>query len=213
MAEKWRRRNEFGGHALMGGGTLNIKIISQISGDKGVNVAGDTEGATRMAELTGNRKSGNFRSKPTQTQEYERDANIFIVHGHDTLARIELKDYLQNTLGFPAPVILAELPDCGRTIIEKFEEQADQADIVFVLLTPDDFNHENQARARQNVIFELGYFIGKMGRKSGRVILLSKGNLDIPSDLSGILRIDIGQGIRTAGEDIRKAVKKALETI
>ena len=113
----------------MGGGTLNIKIISQISGDKGVNVAGDTEGATRMAELTGNRKSGNFRSKPTQTQEYERDANIFIVHGHDTLARIELKDYLQNTLGFPAPVILAELPDCGRTIIEKFEEQADQADI------------------------------------------------------------------------------------
>ena len=46
----------------MGGGTLNIKIISQISGDKGVNVAGDTEGATRMAELTGNRKSGNFRS-------------------------------------------------------------------------------------------------------------------------------------------------------
>ena len=37
MAEKWRRRNEFGGHALMGGGTLNIKIISQISGDKGVN--------------------------------------------------------------------------------------------------------------------------------------------------------------------------------
>ena len=70
-----------------------------------------------MAELTGNRKSGNFRSKPTQTQEYERDANIFIVHGHDTLARIELKDYLQNTLGFPAPVILAELPDCGRTIV------------------------------------------------------------------------------------------------
>jgi len=166
-----------------------------------------------MAELTGNRNNGNFRSKPAQTQEYERDANIFIVHGHDTLARIELKDYLQNTLGFPAPVILAELPDCGRTIIEKFEEQADQADIVFVLLTPDDFNHVNQARARQNVIFELGYFIGKMGRKSGRVILLSKGNLDIPSDLSGILRIDIGQGIRTAGEDIRKAVKKALEAI
>lgn len=197
----------------MGGGTLDIKIISQISGDKGVNVAGDTEGVTRMAELPGNRNNGNFRSKPTQTQEYERDANIFIVHGHDTLARIELKDYLQNTLGFPAPVILAELPDCGRTIIEKFEEQADQADIVFVLLTPDDFNDENQARARQNVIFELGYFIGKMGRKSGRVILLSKGNLDIPSDLSGILRIDIGQGIRTAGEDIRKAVKIALEAI
>ena len=73
--------------------------------------------------------------------------------------------------------------------------------------------NNHQARARQNVIFELGYFIGKMGRKSGRVILLSKGNLDIPSDLSGILRIDIGQGIRTAGEDIRKAVKIALEAI
>lgn len=192
---------------------MNIKIISQISGDKGVNVAGNTEGVARMAALPGNKSNGNWRPNPIRTQEIKRDVNIFIVHGHDTVARIELKDYLQNTLGFPPPVILAELPDCGRTIIEKFEEQAEQADIVFVLLTPDDFNEENQARARQNVIFELGYFIGKMGRKSGRVILLSKGNLDIPSDLSGILRIDIGQGIRVAGEDIRKAVMKALEAI
>lgn len=56
----------------MGGGTLNIKIISQISGDKGVNVAGDTEGATRMAELTGNRKVVIF----VQNRHRRRNMNV-----------------------------------------------------------------------------------------------------------------------------------------
>lgn len=87
-----------------------------------------------------------------------------------------------------------------------FEEETEGVGLVFVLLTPDDFVDDTSARARQNVIFELGYFIGKLGRKSGRVIVLQKGEVDIPSDLSGILYIHIDNGIKEAGEKIRKAI-------
>ncbi len=136
---------------------------------------------------------------------------IFIVHGHDDLSRYKLKDYLQNTLHYPEPVILSDIASQGRTIIESFEEEAENAGLVFVLLTPDDLTDDCRPRARQNVIFELGYFMGKLGRKSGRIIVLLKGNVDIPSDLSGILYIHIDDGvddgIQAAGEKIRKAIE------
>lgn len=131
---------------------------------------------------------------------------IFIVHGHDELSKYTLKDYLQNTLHYPEPVILSEIAGQGRTIIESFEKESENAGIIFVLLTPDDFT-DDAYRARQNVIFELGYFMGKLGRKSGRIIVLLKGNVEIPSDLSGILYIHIDNGIQAAGEQIRKAVE------
>lgn len=135
------------------------------------------------------------------------DEKIFIVHGHDEVSKYELKNYLQNTLKLPEPVILSEVPGQGRTIMECFEEETEKAGIIFVLLTPDDFTDDHLARARQNVIFELGYFIGRLGRKSGRVIVLEKGDVEIPSDLSGILYIRIDHGIKAAGEDIRKAIE------
>ena len=133
----------------------------------------------------------------------------FIVHGHDTAAKLELKNYLQNVLGFPEPIILHEQPSVGRTIIEKFETYASHADLAFVLLTPDDKmasegeSNDERRRARQNVIFELGYCLGVFGRHSGRVFLLHKGSLDLPSDLSGVVYIDVSKGIAAAGDNIR----------
>jgi DNA-binding NarL/FixJ family response regulator len=134
----------------------------------------------------------------------------FIVHGHDEVMKLALKNYLQNTLHLPEPIILHEQPNLGRTIIEKFEDYASRIDLVFVLLTPDDLivaatkPDDEKRRARQNVIFELGYFLGMMGRSSGRVFLLYKGSLELPSDLSGIVYIDISSGVDAAGEKIRK---------
>lgn len=132
----------------------------------------------------------------------------FIVHGHDNEAKLELKDYLQNTLDLPEPIILHQQPNKGRTVIEKFEECSENIDVAFVLLTPDDIggisDGKQRERSRQNVIFELGVFVGKFGRKSGRVILLHRGDLEIPSDLAGIIYIDITDGIESAGEKIRK---------
>ena len=137
---------------------------------------------------------------------------VFIVHGHDEASKLSLKNYLQNTLMLPEPIILHEQPNQGRTIIEKFEDLSHSADLVFVLLTPDDpgasgaANDVDKRRARQNVIFELGYFLGQLGRRSGRVFLLYKGSLELPSDISGVIYINIDNGIEAAGEQIRREV-------
>jgi CheY-like chemotaxis protein len=136
----------------------------------------------------------------------------FIVHGHDQVLLGEMKDYLQNVLKWPAPIILREQPNCGKTIIEKFEEYAGIVDWVFVILSPDDSafdpkTNDERRRARQNVIFELGFFYGLLGRYEGRVIALKKGEVEIPSDIHGVIWIDASKGIRAAGEDIRKEVR------
>jgi len=131
----------------------------------------------------------------------------FITHGHDDALKLELKDYLQNTLQLSEPIILHQQPNRGRTVIEKFEECSGDIDVAFVLLTPDDIGGlsgaELKERARQNVIYELGVFVGRFGRRSGRVILLHKGTLELPSDLAGVSYIDVTNGIHAAGETIR----------
>ncbi|MFZ5876476.1 MAG: TIR domain-containing protein [Nitrospirota bacterium] len=140
----------------------------------------------------------------------------FIVHGHDEAAKLSVKNYLQNTLRLPEPMILHEQPSIGRTIIEKFEGCAAQTDLVFVLMTPDDRDadptgtNDDKRRARQNVIFELGYFLGALGRSSGRVLLLYKGPLELPSDLSGVIYIDISGGVDAAGESIRRELARVI---
>lgn len=144
--------------------------------------------------------------KNTYQNIVEKGLKIFIVHGHDKTAVLELKDYVQNILKLPEPIVLAEKPNHGLTIIEKFEEYSKDVGAVFILMTPDDFTNDQKSRARQNVIFELGYFMGKLGRKSGKIILLLKGELELPSDISGIVCIHIDHGIIHASEEIRQAI-------
>lgn len=113
---------------------------------------------------------------------------IFVVHGHDEAAHQAVARFLEQ-LGLEA-IILREQPDQGRTIIEKFEHCASEVGFAVVLLTPDDLllsstGDQQVARARQNVIFELGYFVGRLGR--GRACLLRKGEVEIPSDLYGVI--------------------------
>ena len=133
----------------------------------------------------------------------------FIVHGRDRASVLELKQFLQNRLRFKEPIVLDEQKADGRTIIEKFEHYAAKADVVFVLLTPDDMGHLKrspklgQPRPRLNVVFELGYFLGVLRRHSGRVLVLHKGPIEIPSDVAGMAFIDISKGVEVAGERIR----------
>jgi len=87
------------------------------------------------------------------------------------------------------PIILNQLASQGRTLIEKFEFYAGQIDVAFVLLTPDDIGQlaesgTPQQRARQNVVFELGYFVARLRRLNGTVIVWVKGAVDLPSDWS-----------------------------
>jgi CheY-like chemotaxis protein len=140
----------------------------------------------------------------------------FIVHGRADKERGELQTLLRRDLRMPMPIVLQDQPDCGRTVIEKFEDYASDVDLVFVLLTPDDagsFRGERGTvrwRARQNVIFELGYFYGKLQRRSGRVIFLYMGPLEIPSDLAGMVYLDVTAGIRASAAAIRSAIDAAL---
>ena len=89
--------------------------------------------------------------------------------------------------------------------------------IVFVLLTPDDISagsddpDDLKRRARQNVIFEMGYFLGTLGRRSGRVLLLYQPPLELPSDLSGVVYIDISQGIEATAEKIRMEIQNVRD--
>lgn len=135
----------------------------------------------------------------------------FIVHGHDEGTLAELKTYLVDQLKWQPPIILREQASGGRTIIEKFEQWAARVDCVFVLLTPDDIgkgalDNDAKRRSRQNVIFELGFFYAQFGRTSGRVMALYKGPLDLPSDIQGVVWIDITSGILSADEIIRREV-------
>lgn len=143
-----------------------------------------------------------------------KKGEVFLVHGHDDEAKYETKNYLQNTLHFPEPIVLHEQPSRGMTIIEKFERAARKAKLVFVLLTPDDpvalpdSSEVDKRRARQNVIFEMGYFLGKLNRRTGRVVLLHKGDVELPSDISGVVYIDITSGVESAGEVIRRELEE-----
>lgn len=136
---------------------------------------------------------------------------VFLVHGHDELALHETARFLEKL--HQEVIILRELPNKGRTIIEKFEDYS-EVGFAVVLLTPDDRGgpasaaHEHQKpRARQNAMFELGYFIGKLGRS--RVCALHRGGVELPSDYDGVVyvalddkgawRLELAKELRAAG--------------
>ena len=126
----------------------------------------------------------------TRVSSRKASNEVFVVHGKDDGAKETVARFLTK-LGLE-PVILHEQPNQCRTIIEKFEQYA-QVGFAIVLLTPDDTGAardqcgNSQLRARQNVIFELGFFIGKLGRD--RTCALRKADVEIPSDYEGVLYI------------------------
>ncbi len=133
-------------------------------------------------------------STQAQAAEAQGDSHrVFVVHGHDHGLRAEVARFLER-LGLEA-IILDEQPKAGRTIIENFERYADVRYAV-VLLTGDDRggtrdqSYEDQRlRARQNVIFELGYFAAKLGRQ--HVCALHEAGVEIPSDYQGVLYVSL----------------------
>jgi predicted nucleotide-binding protein len=129
---------------------------------------------------------------------------VFIVHGHDDKSRLELCKLLQDDFKLD-PVVLQDKPnDTIETIISKFERLASTCSAAIVLFTPDDDAGENK-RVRQNVIFELGYFLGRFqGDNNRRIIILKKGNIEIPSDISGVLYIEYHNAVKEAYYDLKK---------
>lgn len=120
-------------------------------------------------------------------QSFEK---VFIVHGHDSALKESVARIVEKQ-GIEA-IILSEQANQGNTIIEKFEQYSDVSGAI-CLFTADDLAKAKsgdtmQPRARQNVVFEAGYFMGKLGRKN--VVILADQGIEIPSDLSGVVYTD-----------------------
>jgi predicted nucleotide-binding protein len=142
-----------------------------------------------------------------------RGRKVFVVHGHDEGVREAVARFLDQ-LGFQ-PIILHERPNKGRTIITKFREEAADIGFAVIVMTPDDLGKaandpsEAKLRARQDVVFELGFFIRALG--PDRVAALIKGEIERPSDFDGVMyisldaadwRMKLGQEVQAAGYNI-----------
>lgn len=142
----------------------------------------------------------------------ETRSKVFISHGHDEEAITTVAKFVEN-LGLKATV-LDEQPNNGLTVIENLEKYADDTEFAIALLTPDDVGaikgeagRQLNPRARQNVIFELGYFIGKLN--PNRVCLLYKEGVELPSNIPDVVyvpmdsangwKLKLGQEMKAAG--------------
>lgn len=114
---------------------------------------------------------------------------IFIVHGHDEGLKYRIARML-DVIGLE-PIILHEQASTSKTIIEKIEKYGSEASAAIVLITPDDVGNvktedEMKLRARQNVIFEAGFFMGLLGRER-TLLILSDPSIEKPGDLDGVV--------------------------
>ncbi|MBG9994440.1 nucleotide-binding protein [Pseudoalteromonas sp. NZS127_1] len=171
--------------AFIGGPSYTYQAIGRAT-----DVTDDfIEGAIGYKKALAETKSSAKKSKDGEL------CRVFIVHGHDESAQNKAARFVEK-LGFEA-IILHEKASSGRTIIEKIEHYSDVG-FAIVLYTPDDVgNVRSEAdnlnvRARQNVVFEHGYLIGKLGRTN--VSALVDGKLELPNDISGVVYISLDEG-------------------
>ena len=139
---------------------------------------------------------------------------MFIVHGQDDATKEKVARFIEK-IGLNA-IILHEQVSKSMTIIEKFEEYSKKSKFAVVLFTPDDVAYPlgkeeaKQPRARQNVILEMGYFVGLLSRD--RVCVLYKGDVELPSDILGVVynriedseawKLTLAKELKTAGYSI-----------
>lgn len=124
----------------------------------------------------------------------EPKSKVFIVHGHDNEVKQEVSRFIES-MGLDV-IILHEQASSGMTIIEKIEHYSSEADFAVVLYTACDRGrgvNENKIhpryRARQNVVFEHGYLMAKIGRRN--VCALVKGDIETPNDISGVVYVQL----------------------
>lgn len=181
---RYRKRFRTGPTYTFGNGPSTAEVQKYVR-DSREQVASSLQSAIEFLreELADSEFLASERDPPLQAE-----ANtIFVVHGHDGEAKQSVARFLSH-IGL-RPIILHERPNMGRTVIQKFREEARSAGFAVVLLTPDDVGGKSKerlaTRARQNVVFELGFFIGALG--PSRVVALVKGDVERPSDIDGIL--------------------------
>ncbi|PPK73450.1 putative nucleotide-binding protein with TIR-like domain [Methylobacter tundripaludum] len=159
---------------------------------------------------------GELRDEESESSSPIFSNKVFIVHGHDAELKNDVERFVHE-IGLE-PIVLHRQADNGDTVIEKFEKNSDVG-YVFILLTPDEIAftvdqmnvsddlRQKEYRVRPNVIFEFGYFVGKLGRS--RVCCLYKGEVTIPSDLGGLVYKKVENSIESQAYAIIKELKNA----
>jgi predicted nucleotide-binding protein len=134
---------------------------------------------------------------------------VFVVYGHDGVARAQL-DAMLRRWGLE-PLILDQLPSEGQTVIEKLEHYMGKVQFAVVLSTPDDEGHrtnhpdEKKFRARQNVVLELGMLLSELGRAKVAVLMKNPGKMERPSDIQGLIYISFNDDLeKEAGLTLAK---------
>jgi hypothetical protein len=134
-------------------------------------------------------------------------SRVFISHGRSETVKLKLRTFLKERLGMEA-VVLSEQPDLGLTVVEKLEKYGSECDFALIVLTADDLTVSGGARARQNVIHELGFFHGTLGRD--RVLLLKQSSVELFSNISGLIYKEFeGDNIESVFEAIRIALESS----
>lgn len=178
-----------------GFGTLGTPSLKGVENVLGIVRASLTR-FTRNPDLIIRRKA---------EESMRQKENIFLIHGRDEAKWRELKDIVQSKFRLN-PIVLLEQPDAGcKTVVEKFEHYAQTCSYAIAVFTPDDEVSgvsETYLQARPNVIYELGWFCGKLGREN--VMLLLKEGTSMFSDFGGIIQKRFTQDIAEKNDEIYK---------
>ena len=228
--DQFRRRGWMLLRNIFGNNPAYVGSWNAITFVPGVVSFGDNEPAYRESWRSGMNSCVNllhtaieelqtFKGRPSPgRKDLPATRKVFVVHGRDDALKHEVARLLTQLA--LEPVILHEQPNKSRGLIQKFEDYSDVGFAV-VLLTPDDLGFERNAkpdaaklRARQNVIFELGFFIGRLGRENVAALFAGDEDFEKPSDYDGVTYIpldaagkwkyDLATELQAAGIDVDK---------
>lgn len=162
------------------------------------------------ASLTRLRRSPDLLNKKQSQEALRHRENVFIIHGRDEAKWRELKDIVKSEFRLN-PIVLMEQPDAGcKTVIEKFEKYAQTCTYAIAVFTPDDevkAGPEIYLQARPNVIYELDWFCGQLGR--GGAMLLLKEGTELFSDFGGIIQKRFRSNVSERVLEIRRDLEAA----
>ena len=155
----------------------------------------------------------NILANNTSQQKTGQNNKVFVVYGHDTIARTQLEAMLRRW--DLEPIILDQLPSSGNTIIEKLEEYTQKVNFGIVLATPDDKGYaikdgdtNIKFRVRQNVVLEMGMLLAAIGRNKVAILLKTQEDFERPSDIDGLIYIPFKDDVEQAGLSLAKEMKK-----
>ncbi|EMV1930711.1 TPA: nucleotide-binding protein [Escherichia coli] len=209
-------KTEYDGNGYIGSFLMDPSLGQQIndSKDRLQNKIRKLESIMERLELITISSSIVDEVTTTKSTSAVKTKKVFIVHGRDEISKTNLEVFLRE-IGME-PIVLHRQADVGQTVIEKFEANSDVG-FAFILLTPDeiaylspedslpDDERQKELRARPNVMFEFGYFVGKLGRS--KVCCLYTGDVVIPSDLNGLIYKKYTSSIEEVAYSIMKDLR------